>query len=51
MKTLLLLAAVSPSTPYHHPDTAQTAKVLIAVLAGLGLFLLGCWIMAKNRRR
>lgn len=45
---LTLLAAVSPTTT--HPDTTQTAKVVIALGAGLVLFLIGCWIMAKNRR-
>lgn len=44
----ILLAAVSATT--HTPDTHQSAKVIVAVLAGLGLFVLGCWIMAKNRR-
>lgn len=50
MKTLLLIAAASPSTPYHQPDTGQTAKVILSLGAGLVLFLIGCWIMARNRR-
>lgn len=44
----ILLAVVSPTTT--HPDTAQTAKVIFGLGAGLALFLIGCWILAKSRR-